>query len=415
MSSQNLINFKNMEEEKNLENKKSKSKIYGTVLIALFIFVSGFYLGSKNSIAFQSMANTGSVSDTLDLAPFWKAWKMLEDKNINAGNVSNQDKVYGAIQGLAQSYGDPYTVFFPPKDAKDFNEQIEGSFGGIGVEIGIKDKILTIISPIKGTPGFLAGLKAGDKIISIDKKATSGMTIEEAISLIHGTKGTKVTLEIFRTEEKKTRVVEIIRDTIQVPILDEELRSDGVYKISLYEFTAGSAEQFTNALKNFAKSNSNKLIIDLRGNPGGYLSSAIEIASYFVPSGQKIVSEDFGAKKDPIIHTSSGYKLLSNKKNMKVVVLIDEGSASASEILAGALSENKAATLVGTQSYGKGSVQEVDNVTDDTVLKITIAKWLTPLGNSISQKGITPDYVISPDPEGKVDTQLNKALEIIKK
>lgn len=404
-----------MEQERNLKNEKSKSKIYGTVLIAVFIFVSGFYLGSKNSIAFQSMANTGSVSDTLDLAPFWKAWKMLEDKNINAGNVSNQDKVYGAIAGLAQSYGDPYTVFFPPKDAKDFNEQIEGSFGGIGVEIGIKDKILTIISPIKGTPGSLAGLKAGDSIVSIDKKSTTGMTIEEAISLIHGTKGTKVILEIFRKEEKNTRVVEIIRDTIQIPALDEELRSDGVYKISLYEFSASSAQQFTSALKNFAKSNSNKLIIDLRGNPGGYLSSAIEIASYFVPSGQKIVSEDFGAKKDPTIYTSSGYKLLTNKKNMKVVVLIDEGSASASEILAGALSESKVATLVGAKSYGKGSVQEVNNVTDDTVLKITIAKWLTPLGNSISQKGITPDYVINPDPEGKVDTQLNKALEIIKK
>lgn len=396
-------------------NKTKKGKVYTTIIVAIIIFVSGFYFGSRNSVAFQSVANTSSINEAIDLAPFWKAWEILEEKNINASNVSYQDKVYGAIQGLAASYGDPYTVFFTPEEAKDFNEQIEGSFSGIGVEIGIRDKVLTVISPIKGTPGYLAGLKPGDKILKIDSKSTLDMDIDDAVNLIHGEKGTKVVLEIYREGENISRNVEIVRDIIEVPIVEEEHRSDGVYKIAIYEFTANSSKQFVNALNNFAKSNSNKLIIDLRGNPGGYLNSAVEIASYFVPSGQKIVSEDFALRNEPVIYTSSGYDLLAKKKGMKIVVLIDGGSASASEILAGALSENKVAVLVGTKSYGKGSVQEISSVTKDTLLKVTIAKWLTPLGNSISEKGITPDYIVEADPDGKVDTQLNKALEILKK
>ncbi len=388
-----------------------------TVVCLLFvIFGSGFYVG-KNSVQVTSVASVfgGSVEDTADLQAFWKVWKMIDEKSPDAKNVSSQDRVYGAITGLASSLGDPYTVFFPPKENQAFQDQIQGSFSGVGMEIGLnKNSMLTVIAPLKDTPAYKAGLKPGDVIVKINGTKTDGMSIEQAISQIRGKEGTPVTIQIYREAEKKPRDITLTRAVINVPVLETELRKDGIFVIRLYTFTADSGTRFQKAIQQFVESGSHKLIIDLRGNPGGYLDTAISMASYFLPSSAVVVSEHFGESKADQVYYSQGYNIFDN--NLKTVILINGGSASASEILAGALKENGVATLVGETSFGKGSVQELVPVTADTSLKITVAKWLTPNGTSISKVGIIPDVVVKPDAKNpKNDVQFKKAIEILNK
>ncbi|MCE9585188.1 S41 family peptidase [Candidatus Nomurabacteria bacterium] len=390
-----------------------------TILLIAVFFAFGIYIGFNNRPAIDqiSLKNKEIPTDLttqVDFAPFWTVWNKINEKSPDASKLTDQEKVYGAISGLVGSLNDPYSVFFKPDEAKMFEDDIAGSFSGIGVEVGIKDKILTVIAPLKNTPGYNAGLKPGDKILKIDSKNTSDLTIEKAIKLIRGEKGTIVSLTIFREGEKKAREVKIIRDTIDTPTLDTELRSDGIFVIKLYSFSANSAQLFQEAIQKFVDAKTDKLVLDLRGNPGGYLDSAIDMSSWFLPSGKTVVVEDFGDKSKQKVHRSKGYDIFNDK--LKFVILIDGGSASASEILAGAMQDNKIAKLVGEQSYGKGSVQEVINVTPDTLLKITIAKWLTPNGTSISKKGLTPDYKVDftqKDADVKRDPQMDKAVELL--
>jgi len=282
------------------------------------------------------------------------------------------------------------------------------------MEVGLKDKTLTVVAPLKDTPAYRADIKSGDKILKIDDKVTTGMSVEESIKLIRGPKGTTVTLTIFRAGLNQPKEIKIVRDTINVPTLDTEVRKDGIFVIKLYSFSANSPSLFRNAMKQFVNSGSNKLILDLRGNPGGYLDASIDMASWFLKGGKIVATEDYGNNRSPVVFRSKGYDVFNEK--LKFVILIDGGSASASEILAGAMKDHNRAKLVGTQSFGKGSVQEVIDVTPDTILKITVAKWLTPNGNSISEKGLTPDYVVEiteKDLNNKVDPQMNKAVELL--
>lgn len=403
-----------MEPQKISLRKRIQFIVVACLLVT--IFGSGFYIG-KNSVQVTSVASVfgGSVEDTADLEAFWKVWKMIDEKSPDAKNVSSQDRVYGAISGLASSLGDPYTVFFPPKENQAFQDQIQGSFSGVGMEIGMdKNNMLTVIAPLKDTPAYKAGLKTGDIILKINGVKTDGISIDQAISQIRGKEGTQVTIQIYREVEKKPRDITLTRAVINVPVLETELRKDGIFVIRLYTFTADSGTRFQKAIQQFVESGSHKLIIDLRGNPGGYLDTAISMASYFLPSSAVVVSEHFGESKSDQVYYSQGYNIFD--KNLKTVILINGGSASASEILAGALKENGVATLVGETSFGKGSVQELIPVTSDTSLKITVAKWLTPKGNSISKVGITPDVVVKPDAKNpKNDVQLKKAIEILNK
>ncbi len=283
------------------------------------------------------------------------------------------------------------------------------------MELGMdKNGMLTVIAPLKNTPAYKAGLKPGDIIVKINGTKTDNMSIDQAISLIRGKAGTSVTLQIYRESEKKPRDITLYREVISVPILETENRKDGIFIIRLYTFTADSGTRFQKAIQQFVESGSHKLIIDLRGNPGGYLDTAISMSSYFLPSSAVVVSEHFGESKADQVYYSQGYNIFDKK--IKIVILIDGGSASASEILTGALKENGVATVVGEQSYGKGSVQELIPITADTSLKITVAKWLTPKGNSISKLGITPDVIVKPDAKNpKNDVQLKKAIEILNK
>jgi carboxyl-terminal processing protease len=310
--------------------------------------------------------------------------------------------------------GDPYTVFFPPSENKLFAEEIQGSFGGIGAEIGVKDNVLTVVAPLKNTPAWDAGLKTGDKIIKINTTSTNGMSADKAISLIRGPKDTVVTLVVLRPGENKTRDFKITRKNIDIPTIDTELRADNIFVIKLYSFTANSSSLFGDALEKFQASGSHKLIVDLRGNPGGYLDAAVNIASWFIDEGKVVVSEDFGGKEKPVYYRSHGPRLFNDK--LQMVVLVDGGSASASEILAGALQQNHVATLIGETTFGKGSVQELVPITDDTSLKVTVAHWLTPNGTSISLKGLDPDIKVpytAKDADSKRDPQMDKAISVL--
>ena len=386
-------------------------------ILFLLTFWGGVRVGANHVLDIDKvvLANKETqVETTADFSPFWKVWNTINEKYPKAEKITDQDRVYGAISGLVNSLDDPYSVFFNPDDAQAFEEEIAGNFTGIGMEVGIKDKILTVIAPLKDTPAYRANIKSGDKILKIDETSTSGLSIEEAVKLIKGEKGTVVTLTIFREGDKEPNEIKITRDIINIPTLDTELRPDGIFVIKLYSFSANSTNLFRDAIKQFILSGTDKLILDLRGNPGGYLDSAVDIASWFLPNGKTVVTEDYGDDKKPEVFRSKGYNIFNDQ--LKFVILIDGGSASASEIVAGAMQDNKKAKLVGSQSFGKGSVQEAIKVTPDTLLKITVAKWLTPNGTSISEKGLTPDYLVEitkKDAENKKDSQMDKAVEIL--
>lgn len=400
--------------------KKDLSLKISAIVMAILVFLLGYFVGTKNVpevSRINSLSNTSS-SVKVDFEPFWKTWNIINEKympTVSTTTVSDQQKVYGAIEGLVSSLGDPHSVFFPPVEAKEFAEAVSGSFEGVGMEVDIREGVLTVVSPIKGTPAYRAGIKSGDKILSIDGKPTQNLKTEDAVRLIKGKKGTEVKFDIIRDGVKDPLKISVIRDVISIPTIDTEVKSD-VFIIHLYSFSATSPNLFRGALREFIESGRNKMIIDLRGNPGGYLEAAVDMASWFLPSGKTIVIEEARDADNSETFRSRGYDIFNDK--LKLAILIDGGSASASEILAGALSEHKKAVLVGTKSFGKGSVQELVPVTDDTSVKITIARWLTPNGFSISNGGLTPDIEVKFDPEKFLkgeDVQLNRAIEELNK
>lgn len=393
-----------------------------TILLMAGSYFVGFSAGSEslNDTVPTNLSNpeSGKESD-VDFAPFWQVWNLLNEKFVAVATstkpVTEQGKLWGAIEGLASSYGDPYTVFFPPVESQQFAEEISGNFEGVGMEVALRDGVVTVVAPLKGTPAYKAGVLAGDKIIKIDSTVTAGMTVEEAVKLIRGKKGTTVKISVSREGDKNPKEILIVRDIINIPTIDTELLKGGkVFVIHLYNFSAVSTELFRAALREFALSGTEKLILDVRGNPGGYLEAAVDMTSWFLPSGEVIVREDFGGKYEEVVHRSKGYDVFN--ENLKMVVLIDGGSASASEILAGALKDHNKAVLIGSKTFGKGSVQELVRVTSDTSLKVTIARWLTPNGYSISNGGLTPDLEVkrtSEDFEKDVDPQLDRAIRFL--
>lgn len=391
-------------------------------LVAALSFGAGLSLGGTTAAAV--VARIPLIGDGLDATPnmsadlsaFWKAWNALEAHYVitHASTTlpTTKDRVHGAIQGLADAYNDPYTIFMPPVEAKQFSDTISGSFAGVGMEIDVKDGVLTVIAPLKGTPAEAAGILKGDQIAAIDGKSTDGLSVDKAVTKIRGPIGTTVDFTMIR--DGKSLDIKVVRDTIQVPETDDGLDSvSGVYHIALYEFTANSADLFDQAFVRFLATGSKKLVVDLRGNPGGYLDAAVDIASHFLPKGAVVVTEDSGGKEPNNVHTSTGYN--NAPAGTKVVVLIDGGSASASEILAGALQDAKKATVIGTKSFGKGSVQTLIDL-DGGSLKVTVARWVTPLGHWIMGNGITPDIKVgftAADAIAKKDPQMLRAIDFL--
>lgn len=400
-----------------------KREKWKAIVVLAGIFVA-FCLGvvvHQQSVSAQVITRviTGKQPADVDMTQFWTAYELLNQNFIvthaSSSFPTKQEQLYGAIAGLTASFDDPYTVFFPPSDAQVFQQNISGTFGGIGLQIDNNASgQLVAVSPLKDSPAAAANIQPGDLIIAIGTTTSEMMPSEQAVKLIRGPVGTPIELTILRGSTKPFKVT-ITRQTINIPIIDTQKLEGGIFKISLYSFSENSPTLFRSALRDFMTSGNNKLILDLRGNPGGYLEAAVDMASYFLPVGETIVTEDFKGKQDNIYHRSLGYNVFANR-NLTMVILVNQGSASASEILAGALQQHGVAKLVGTRTFGKGSVQELMDLGGGAELKVTIARWLTPNGDSISDGGLKPDVLASTTPadmQAGKDPQLDTAVQYL--
>ncbi len=389
-----------------------------TVLVAVLAIGGSLYVGYRlgqqdpHVVTVKNITNVDDPEVKADFGLFWQVWEKLKEYHIDGDKAQDKDLVRGAVTGLVSSLKDPYTVFFPPVEAKKFEEDVRGSFGGIGAEIGVRDEQLMIIAPLKDSPAEKTGLLAKDKILAIDGTQTFGLGVNEAVSKIRGEIGTKVTLSILRNGWTKPRDFIVMRDEIKVPTLDWGVK-DGLLHVKFYAFNQNAPALFYRAIVEGSEAGAKGMVLDMRNNPGGYLDIAVYLAGWFLPNGATVVTEDFRSGQDGVF-TADGNAAL---KNFPVVVLVNGGSASASEILAGALRDVRGIKLVGEKTFGKGTVQEVQDLKDGSTLKITIAKWLTPSGATIEKNGLVPDFEVKLTEENVKngqDPQLDKAFEVLR-
>ena len=396
----------------------------GKVAVLFFIaaavfgaYFYGFQVGKSEAriVPIEGVQNTQlGAPEAIDFSLFWDAWRIIQEGYATAATLDYQEMVYGAISGMVESLGDPYTVFMDPEDTKRFKDDISGSFEGVGMEIGIRNRELQVIAPLEGTPAKEAGLRPGDIIVRVDDTFTRNITIEEAVSLIRGPRGTDVTLSILRDGWSETRDFVITRAVIKIPSLEWEMRDGNIAYIQLFHFSEQASRTFQMAATSVLASSADRIILDLRNNPGGFLEVAVDIAGWFLERGQVVVVEDFGEEERETIYKARGNGRLGS---YPLVILMNQGSASASEILAGALRDHKEVLIVGEKSFGKGSVQELESLSGEASLKVTVANWLTPQGNHITDVGLEPDVEVvktQEDFDQELDPQLDKALELVK-
>lgn len=395
-----------------------RNTLIGVLFIGVVLsFAGGFYAGKVHSYV-PPIAGVTNLEDDkpgdVDFGLFWEAWRVVQEDYVGAEPLDYQAMVYGAIEGMVKSLGDPYTNFMTAQDTKTFLEDVQGSFSGVGMEIGIREDQLQVVAPLEGTPAEAAGLRAGDHIVRINEDtATIDLSIDEAVNLIRGPEGSTVTLSIVREGWTEPRDFIIERAVITIPSLRWEAKEDGVMYVKIFQFSDKLRSDFREVDNAVAQHGSDKIVLDLRNNPGGYLHVAVDIAGWFLERGDVVVLEDFGGGQEQQTHKASGNERFANTQ---VVVLINEGSASASEIVAGALRDNRGITLVGQKSFGKGSVQELKELADKSALKVTIANWLTPKGTLISGEGLHPDIeveITEEDYEAERDPQLDRAIELL--
>ncbi len=455
----------------------SKASILGaSVVFVVAAFVMGVQVGERRVVPTDGVprdlvntegdiltAQVGANTDAFDFTPYWRVWNTLERKFAPYGTTTAvamdpESRVYSSIEGLVNSYGDPYTVFMRPQVAENFKISTKGSLEGIGAVIGEYQGGLVVVSPLVDSPAEKAGLVSGDKILKVDDVTTEGETVDQAVDRIRGERGTEVKL-LIQSVDEEPRDVYITRGTIEIPSTAhtvvakevpkvavstgdtepdgkvESASSDGgdsgeesssakvsedkpfetevkdFYVLQLFSFSQTSINAFQRELEDFKESGSDSLIIDLRGNPGGYIESAVQIASWFLHDGDVVVREYHGPEKREVVHYAQNRNLFDDELP-KVAVLVNKGSASAAEILAGALQEHGVATIVGTNTFGKGSVQELVNITDNLALKVTVARWYTPNGISISQGGLTPDVQVDTNATSS-DPWIDAAVEAL--
>ncbi len=397
-------------------NNKWKISL-GALLILIIICASlfvGYSYGNKRSVV---ISDPRSLIKS-DFSLFWESVDVVQNKYVDSSVIKDDSMLYGAIRGMVASLEDPYSDFFDPSDAKKFDEDLSGAFGGIGAEIGLRNGIVTIVTPLKGNPAEKAGLLPLDKILRIDNTTTTNMSTESAVKIIRGEPGTKVRLLIFRDSFKEPKEFTITRTIVQVPTLDLEMKttSNGkkIAHMHLHNFNANVPQIFQEKINEAADQNADGIILDLRNNPGGFLEVAVDLGGWFLESGKTVVIEKIRTGEE-VVRVARGSGVL---KDIPLVILVNEGSASAAEILAGAIRDIRGVTLVGEKTFGKGSVQEVVDLKDGSKLKITIAHWLTPKKAKIDKTGIDPDIKVKmteKDIEQKKDPQLEKALDVIGK
>lgn len=385
-------------------------------------FLTGKQVGERSAVAggapSVAVVNRGAEApagvSTVDFDLYWQVWSLLERDYLRQP-VDEGKRFYGSLAGMVESLGDPYSAFFDPKRAELFREDLSGSLEGIGAEIGIRDDVLTVIAPLAGTPAERAGLRSGDRILEIDGASTLDLPLEEAVARIRGERGTAVKLLVHAASAKDgsaSREVSIVRDVISIESVQADARMTPsgapVALVRVSHFNGDTVERFDGAVRELLARGDRGVILDLRNDPGGFLDAAIVLAGEWIE--QKVVVRERANDGRTEEHRSSG---LARLQALPTVVLVNEGSASASEIVAGALQDYGNARIVGTQTFGKGTVQHLNGLPDGSALKLTIAEWLTPSGRSIEKNGITPDVVVEiseEDVAAKRDPQLDRAL-----
>ncbi len=379
------------------------------------LFLTGLLIGRSGLGGVPNNVVGADPEDRVEFGLFWDAWDMLLDRYVDKGDIDSQKMLYGAIKGMFASTGDPYTTFLDPEINQAFEEEINGSFDGIGAEIGLRGNLLTIIAPLDDSPAEKAGLRAGDSIIQIDGEISSDLSIEDAVKKIRGERGSVVVLTIFREGDNDTQDISVTRDKIEIKSVTTERTASGIGVIRVSQFGTDTDQIFREELEKMQRDGLRKIIVDLRNNPGGILGGAIQMVSVFVPQGAVAVIEQSsgGAEK---VNKTNRKPLFDN--DTEIVILINQGSASASEIFAGALKAHLGdrVTLVGQKTFGKGSVQELIQMSGGTSAKITIAKWLTPDRQVIDGEGIAPDVEIEisdEDYDNDRDPQRDIAQQIL--
>lgn len=344
----------------------------------------------------------------IDFSLFWDVWNKLQEKYL--GDVNQWKMFYGAISGMVSGLGDPYTAFLDPEQSKKFLEEIKGEFEGVGIELALKNNKLTVVSPLENSPAKAAGIRAGDIIEKIDGKDAGAMTIDEAIEAIRGKKGTEVVLTISR--DNKSLEFKLKRTLIQIKSVRWEMKGDIAY-LKVSQFIEDTSRASQKAASEILTKKPKGIILDLRDNPGGYLDAAIDLASLFVKEGVIVYEEEKGGKREEL-KTTGNAKLAE----LPLVVLINNGSASGSEIVAGAIQDKKRGILIGEKTFGKGTVQSFEELKDGATLRITVAKWLTPNGRAINEQGLLPDIEVKmtdEDVNAGRDPQLERAIRELSK
>lgn len=407
-----------------LKKEKVREIIARAIIVAL-IFASGYSLGRDGyKLNYKSPSEVNFSREVpeaidVDFSLFWRVWDTLSGTYFDQDRLNPSQMVLGAIRGMVESVGDPYTVFLPPSENRVVQEDLSGSFEGVGIQIGFRGSRLAVIAPLPGTPAEKAGVRAGDFIVGIKDERkdidvnTSGITLPEAVQIIRGPRGTTVTLALLREDTEGPVVVDIVRASIDVPslILSFVGENEQIAHIRLLKFGGETEEEWEAAVREILTSPTVRgMILDLRNNPGGFLQSSVDIASEFLKSGNVVVIEEHSSGE----RTEFRVERLGRFTNIPVIILINQGSASASEILAGALRDVRGITLVGEASFGKGTIQEPIQLEDGIGLHITTARWITPSGVWVDQEGLTPDIEIEDDIETEEDEQLNKAIELLK-
>ena len=410
-------------------NTKKKWYVVAGIVNIFLAFALGYFIGTAKTIQRSIVSEQGNIeinkvldlygksrSSSVNFDQFWKVWDMVKKNHVHQP-VDEVKLFYGAIEGLVAGLEDPYSVYFPPKKAEEFASDLSGKFEGIGAEIGKKDDIISIISPLPGSPAEKAGLKIGDKIYAIDGKSIRGFSTDEAVKLIRGAHGTEVTLTIASLNSEKTRDVVLKRDKIVVPTVVWEKKEKAIAYMRIAYFNDETSSQFRKAVNEIIAFKPKGIILDLRSNPGGYLTTSVEVASEWVKEGV-IVKEKFNDKTEKE-YSSVGSHVFAE---IPTLVLVDDNTASGSEIVAGALQDYGLGKLIGKKTFGKGSVQNLEPLSDGSALKLTIANWFTPKDRAIDKLGITPDYVLEETvkedakmPKGYKDLALEKALELFSK
>lgn len=393
-------------------------KYFSQILIGILLFFAGWQLGFSGyqfNLKFNppslKIENKQITAGSINFTPLWDVLERINADYL-LRPVDGTKLLYGAISGLVEALGDPYTVFLEPTENAGFNDSLEGVYEGIGAELGIRKEQLIVVAPLGGSPAEGVGVRAGDKILEIEGVSTAGISVAEAVQKIRGSAGTVIELTLQRGSDPSFKVA-ITRARITVKSVEEESKGNGIYYLKVSRFGDTTNSEWDDAVAKI--SNPKGIVLDLRSNPGGYLHSAVYLASEFLKSGTVVMQEDADGDRSVLsVQSTKGGHAFAG---VPVVVLIDEGSASASEILAGALKERAGALLVGEKSFGKGTVQDPIDFDDGSGLHLTVSKWLTPKGFWVHEKGLEPDYKVvltDADINAGRDPQLDKAIELLR-